>query len=165
MPARSICVGAVQSVLIWKHIWLGQEAAAERGRFQICSPWQCCPSLRRTGRGQGSSVTLVHWAGHTQHHNTSSREAVTLSKQGNRRNTARGAATTKRICEKREIKETEVVGKEDYDRGWVTSRPKRKNYVICIQIYFIKIATCSVFSQHYWMPGMMQLRYQGAVHR
>lgn len=44
-------------------------------------------------------------------------EVVMLSKQDNRRNIARGTATTIRICEKGEMKETEAVGKEDHDRG------------------------------------------------
>lgn len=50
-------------------------------------------------------------------------------------------------------------------QGMSNQQAKEKELCGCIQTYFIKIATCSVFSQHSWMSGMMQLRYQGAVHR
>lgn len=99
------------------------------------------------------------WAGRLSDLGTQSRSRVSIetphpgeagmfSKQDSRRNIARGTATTIRICGKGEMKETEVVGKEDHDRGMSNQQAKEKELCGCIQTYFIKIATCSVFSRH-----------------
>lgn len=80
-----------------------------------------------------------------------SREVVTLSKQDNSRNVARGAATTIRISEKGEMKETEVLGKWSWQGmsnqqakekelcGLYTNLLHKNTYLFCIFITLLNV--------------------------
>lgn len=116
MPARNICVGAVQSVLIWKHIWLGQESAAERQISDLQSLAVLpLPEEHRAWAGQLSDLGALSRSHSASQHQLQGSCDVIKARQQEKH--CQRCCSTKRICEKGEIKETEVVGKEDYDRG------------------------------------------------